>query len=92
MLFTFDFSSFCASIQPKMAVKSSSLMRKYLCPLVFQQVSKAVLQVLSVDLADVDGFAGTTDHWNSKAGEAYQSLTIHYIDKDFKLKKVMKFS
>lgn len=72
-----------------MNVKSSSLYRKYLCPLVFKQISKAVHDVLSKELADTDGFSGTTDHWNSKSGEAYQSLTVHYIDKDFILKKVL---
>jgi hypothetical protein len=65
-------------------------LRKYLCPLLYDQISEIVKKALVTDLnlQNVDGFAVTTDHWTSRSGDAYQSLTIHYVDKDFVLKKV----
>jgi hypothetical protein len=77
-------------LQPKAGVKSSTVLRKYLCPLLYDQISAIVVKTLQQDLAMkfVDGFAVTTDHWTSRSGDAYQSLTIHYIDKDYALKKV----
>jgi hypothetical protein len=77
-------------LQPKAGVKSSTVFRKYLCPLLFDQISSIVKKTLLKDLLlqNVDGFAVTTDHWTSRSGDVYQSLTIHYVDKDFILKKV----
>jgi len=78
------------TLQPSASVKSSSLFRKYLCPLVFDQIHAIVEKTLveDIQLSNVDGFAFTTDHWTSRSGECYQSLTLHYIDVDFQMKKV----
>jgi hypothetical protein len=31
----------------------------------------------------------TADHWTSRSYDSYQSMTIHYINQDFELKKVL---
>jgi hypothetical protein len=43
---------------------------------------------LEKDLADVDGVGFTTDGWTSRNNDPYQLLTLHYITKDFKLKRL----
>lgn len=77
------------TIQPKMKVKSSSLFRKYLCPMLYNQIHEAVVKKLELELPTTDGFAGTTDHWQARNGDSFQSLSIHYIPEDFTLKKVI---
>jgi len=44
---------------------------------------------LTEDLPKVDTVAMTADHWTSRSYDSYQSMTIHYISQDFKLKKVL---
>jgi hypothetical protein len=77
------------TIQPKMKVKSSSLFPKYLCPMLYNQIHEAVVKKLELELETTDGFAGTTDHWQARNGDTFQSLSLHYIPDDYTLKKVI---
>jgi len=70
-------------------IKSSSTMRKRTCPRLFNSVKAVVDSVLEEELPKTDGFAVTTDHWTSRAYDGYQSMTLHYINKDFELQKVI---
>lgn len=76
------------TIQPKANVKSSSAFRKYVCPLLFGNIERAVYEILIKELEECDGFSVTCDHWTSKGQDSYQSLTVHYVNKDFELKHV----
>ena len=38
-------------------------------------------------LSQATGIAFTTDTWQSRANDAFQSMTFHYLDNDFKLKR-----
>jgi hypothetical protein len=48
---------------------------------------KALKAELEKDLKDVNGVGLTTDGWTSRNNDPYQSLTLHYINKDFNLKR-----
>lgn len=52
----------------------------------------AIDGVLEDEVGDLDGMAITADHWTSRAYESYQSMTLHYINKMFELRKVMLHS
>ena len=72
---------------PQANIKSSTTMRRRLCPLVYNNVMCAVNDVLVKELPKTDGFAITADHWTSRANESYQSMTLHYINDKYELKK-----
>ena len=80
--------SFVQYLQPKANIKSSSTMRKRICPRLYNNIKQAVDSILTEEIADVDGMAITADHWTSRSYDSYQSMTLHYINKDFSLRKV----
>ncbi|XP_061585714.1 E3 SUMO-protein ligase ZBED1-like [Cololabis saira] len=47
---------------------------------------KKCRQRVAAELKTVEFFATTTDLWSSRTTEPYQSLTVHFIDQDLKLK------
>jgi len=70
-------------------VKSESIFRRRLCSLVLANVREEVEKDLKKDLPCTSGCAFTSDHWLSRANDDYQSLTVHYIDKNFVLKQFL---
>lgn len=81
--------SFVKSLRPQARVKSSSTFRKRICPRLYANIKAMVDKNLTEDLPKVDTVAMTADHWTSRSYDSYQSMTIHYISQDFKLKKVL---
>ena len=43
-------------------------------------------QVLERDLQQCTAVAMTSDHWTSRTGASYMSITLHYVKPDFTLK------
>ena len=43
----------------------------------------AVDQVLEKDLPKSPGFAISSDMWQSRNNDAYQAITLHFINEDF---------
>jgi hypothetical protein len=76
-----------AFADPRVQIKSSSTFRRNKCPLLYQNLRKALKAELEKDLKDVNGVGLTTDGWTSRNNDPYQSLTLHYINKDFNLKR-----
>jgi hypothetical protein len=81
------YCSFLEFADPKVTVKHSSTFRRRKCQLLHDSVKKAVEDVLQKDLPEVTGVGFTTDGWTSRQNDPYQSLTLHYINKDFELKR-----
>ena len=77
-----------ATVHNRALVKSSATFRKRVCPLLHKNVSGAINEFLVTTLIDCLGAAITADHWTSRAYDNYQSLTLHFIDKEFVLHKV----
>lgn len=69
-------------------VKSSTTFRKRVCPLLYQNLHQAVMDLLKEEIPTTDGVGVTVDHWTSRAYDSYQSFTIHYVNEEFLLRKV----
>ena len=58
-------------------------------PALFEFVKGVVNGFIDRDLQGVDGVGFTSDIWTSDTNAAFMSLTLHYIDSQFKLKRVL---
>ena len=81
------FKQFVYRLDPKLSVKSRTTIGSKKVRILHNNVMLAVKSNLDADLKDVTGMGLTTDTWQSRANDSFQSLTIHYINKDFKLKR-----
>jgi hypothetical protein len=81
------FKQFVEFADLKATVKHSATFRRRKCPLLHQSVKQSVEEVLAKDLPEVNGVAFTTDGWTSRQNDPYQSLTLHYVSKDWELKR-----
>ena len=70
---------------PKLTLKSATTFSRFKLPLLYENVKFAVDKILSEELPDSGGMAVSTDLWASRANDNYQSLTIHFINKSWKL-------
>ena len=78
------------TVHNKAIVKSSATFRKRTCPLLYHNIKKAIDKILVEHLPQTFGVGITLDHWTSRAFDNYQSLTLHFIDRDFVMHKVSK--
>lgn len=81
------FKRYSNALDPKFTVKSRTTIGNKKVRILFNNVMEAVKKHLDADLKDVTGMGLTTDTWQSRANESFQSLTIHYISKNFDLKR-----
>ena len=51
-----------------------------------QTIKDTMNQVLERDLQECTAVAMTSDHWTSRTGASYMSITLHYVKPDFTLK------
>ena len=76
-------------MNPKVTVKSASTLSKRLVPLLRRNLKEAMDKIMVKDLPEMGGVAFTSDIWSSRALNSYLALTMHYIDKEFNLKKFL---
>lgn len=81
------FKDFVAYLDPRMTVKSRFTIASKKVRILYNNVMEAVKIHLDKDLPKVKGVALTTDTWQSRANESFQSLTLHYIAEDFELRR-----
>ena len=65
--------------------KTSTTYSKRKLPLLYEMTKKALDAQITKDLRSTTGVAFTCDHWTSKNMDPYLGMTLHYINKDFKL-------
>jgi hypothetical protein len=58
-------------------------------PLLYLNCKKAVDQELAKALPDCKGVCFTADYWTSRSSDPYLGMTLHYIDKEFEMKKML---
>lgn len=75
-------------LQPRANMKKARTFSKFKLPLAYDNMTKVVMAQIQRDVPHCSGVAVTTDGWTSRSGDPYLSLTLHYIDPAFKLKKV----
>ena len=81
------FKRFCNALDPRFTVKSRTTIGNKKVRILFNNVMATVKKNLDADLGSVNGMGLTTDTWPSRANQSFQSLTIHYINKEFTLKR-----
>ena len=69
-------------------VSARQVSRKYF-PRLYAFMKKKVFTLINQDKPDMDGVGFTSDIWTSKTNASFQSLTLHYIDKHFAMKRFM---
>ena len=74
---------------PKFICRSRSTYSRDRVPALYADLRKEVDAALDKDLGGQDGIAFTSDLWTSRNNDAYISLTIHYVDKGFRLKRFL---
>ena len=81
------FKSFVKFFNPRVSVKDPTTFKNYNLPLLYNAVMEVVKLELEKELPDYRGVALTTDCWTPKAEDPFISFTLHYVSKEFKLKK-----
>ena len=56
-------------------------------PLLYEQAKKYISEELARELNDCEGLGASTDMWTSRNNDSYISVTLHFINKNFELKK-----
>ena len=56
-------------------------------PLLYGQVKQYISEELARELNDCEGLGASTDMWTSRSNDSYISVTLHFINKNFELKK-----
>lgn len=69
-------------------ISSRQLSRKYI-PRLHAFMKNKVVSIITQDKPDIDGVGFTSDIWTSKTNASFQSVTLHYIDKNFVMKRFM---
>ncbi|XP_065665502.1 zinc finger BED domain-containing protein 4-like [Hydra vulgaris] len=70
-----------------MTVKSATTFSKQKLPLLNGQVKQFISKELARELNDCEGLGALTDMWTSRSNDSYISATLHFINKNFELKK-----
>ena len=84
---TRGFKHFLSIVSPKYSLKSRHTMSRRISPLLYQNLYAAFEEVLKRELPHCRNVAFTSDEWTSRARHGYLCLTIHYINKDFQMRK-----
>jgi hypothetical protein len=81
------FKDLIHAIDPRINIKNRTTYSKAKLNLVYNNLKAAMEKELKADLPHVGHVAFTTDIWTSRNNDPFLSLTLHYVTKDFVLKK-----
>jgi len=73
---------------PKATIKSPTTLSKSKLPMLYRNLRKEVRKQLEKDIPHCKLVAFTTDGWTARNNDPFESLTVHYVTKDFELKKL----
>jgi tRNA (cytidine32/guanosine34-2'-O)-methyltransferase len=83
------FRRFMAARDPKVRVRSRSSLVKTTLPLLERNLVEAMDGLLQEHLPKVPGAGFTTDIWSSRGQHSYLSLTMHFVDGNWKLHNLL---
>jgi hypothetical protein len=83
------FRRFMLARDPKVTVKSRSSLVKTSIPLLERNLREAQDRLLEEHMPGVPGAGFTSDMWSSKGQHSYLSLTMHFIDKKWRLHNLL---
>ena len=81
------FKDLLTFLDPRINIKSRTTIGGRKVTILYHNVMEAVFKHLTKELPKVAGIGLTTDTWQSRSNDCYQSLTIHYIDEDFIIRR-----
>lgn len=81
------FRTLMSKVQPRANVKSATTFTRSKLPRLHASMRQDLEKVLADDLSDCPGVGFSTDLWTSRAGDPFLSLTIHYLSKEWNLKR-----
>lgn len=81
------FKAFVSFLDPRITLKSRTTIANKKVRILYNNVMEAVKNQLDLDLPNVKGVALTTDTWQSRSNDSFQSLTLHYINEQFELRR-----
>ena len=70
------------------ATLKSPTTSKYKLPMTYRNLRRYVKKQLEKDIPHFEIAAFTTDGWTARNGDTFVSVTLHYVTKDFELKKL----
>jgi hypothetical protein len=73
---------------PRANLKSPSTLSKHKLPMIYKNLRKEVKATIEKDIPSCDMVALTTDGWTARNGDPFVSLTLHYVDAMYELKKL----
>ncbi|XP_041374446.1 zinc finger BED domain-containing protein 4-like [Gigantopelta aegis] len=76
------FKTFVDTLQPSYSLPTRKHLRWNLIPKLYNEIKANIKQQLEM----VEIVSITTDHWTSRANDAYMSVTAHILTEDFELK------
>ena len=75
-------------MNPRYNVKAPQTYASNKIPLIYEVLHDAREAVLAKELPDVGQVGLTFDHWSSRNNDPYLVVTLHYINKDFVMRKM----
>jgi hypothetical protein len=81
------FKDFIKFWNPRVTVKHSTTFSRTKLPLLYDSVMASIKSQMEKELPHCNQVALTTDCWTSRAEDPFISLTLHYINQEFELKK-----
>jgi len=81
------FHQLFADLLPQVTVKSASTFAKNKRPHLHNAMRQELVSPLLEQLAGTSGISFTSDIWTCHNHQSFPSITIHYINADFELKK-----
>lgn len=71
---------------PRYNLPSRTTFSRSIIPQMYEEERQKIMIVLNQDMPNIESISITTDGWKSRSGDAYLSLTCHYVDVNFELK------
>jgi len=81
------FRQFFAEVLPRVTVKSATTFARNKVPRLHDAMRQELVNTLMEQLAGTSGVAYTSDMWTSRNRQSFLSVTIHYINANFELRK-----
>ena len=76
-------------MNPKVTVKSRSALTKRIIPLLHRNLKEAADALMKKELENVPGVGFTSDIWSSRGLHSYLALTMHFIDRQWRLHRLV---
>ena len=73
---------------PRATLKIPTTLSKYKLPMIYRNIRRDVKKQLERDIPHCEMAAFTTDGWTARNVDPFVSLILHYVTKDFELKKL----